>query len=173
MFRFELHHTDGHCSARRSTFHTPHGPVELPAFMPVGTQAAIKGLTIDQVRNAISRQNIEIPGGSFTAGRSDYTMRTMGRVNDPSEETTTACATPGTRSVNALMSQLRSRAWGLRFTAGSLRVHGPIGFRRSPFPRWWKAIESMMAFLVRSAECVQRSSNYRTRVAESAKASGW
>src|SRR4051812_44217879 len=49
-FRFELHNTDSHCAARRSTFHTPHGPVELPAFMPVGTQAAIKGLTIDQVR---------------------------------------------------------------------------------------------------------------------------
>lgn len=50
MFRFELHHADAHSAARRSTFHTPHGPVELPAFMPVGTQAAIKGLTIDQVR---------------------------------------------------------------------------------------------------------------------------
>jgi queuine tRNA-ribosyltransferase len=49
-FRFDLHHTDAHCAARRSTFHTPHGPVELPAFMPVGTQATIKGLTIDQVR---------------------------------------------------------------------------------------------------------------------------
>ncbi len=49
-FRFDLHHTDAHSSARRSTFHTPHGPVELPAFMPVGTQATVKGLTIDQVR---------------------------------------------------------------------------------------------------------------------------
>jgi queuine tRNA-ribosyltransferase len=49
-FRFDLHHTDAHSSARRSTFHTPHGSVELPAFMPVGTQAAVKGLTIDQVR---------------------------------------------------------------------------------------------------------------------------
>jgi queuine tRNA-ribosyltransferase len=51
MFRFELHQTDARSSARRSTFHTPHGPVELPAFMPVGTQAAIKALTIDQVRS--------------------------------------------------------------------------------------------------------------------------
>jgi queuine tRNA-ribosyltransferase len=51
VFRFELHHTDAQCAARRGTFHTPHGPVELPAFMPVGTQAAIKALTIDQVRS--------------------------------------------------------------------------------------------------------------------------
>jgi queuine tRNA-ribosyltransferase len=51
MFRFELHHTYAACAARRSTFHTPHGAVELPAFMPVGTQAAVKALTIDQVRS--------------------------------------------------------------------------------------------------------------------------
>src|SRR6185436_2116086 len=51
MFRFELHHTDARSGARRSTFHMPHGSVELPAFMPVGTQAAIKALTIDQVRS--------------------------------------------------------------------------------------------------------------------------
>ena len=50
-FRFELRHTDAYCAARRGTFHTPHGPVELPAFMPVGTQAAIKALTTDQVRS--------------------------------------------------------------------------------------------------------------------------
>jgi queuine tRNA-ribosyltransferase len=50
-FRFELHHTDANCAARRGTFHTCRGPVELPAFMPVGTQAAVKALSIDQVRS--------------------------------------------------------------------------------------------------------------------------
>src|SRR6478736_6489012 len=50
-FRFELHCTDAACAARRSTFRTPHGPVELPAFMPVGTEGAVKALTIDQVRS--------------------------------------------------------------------------------------------------------------------------
>jgi queuine tRNA-ribosyltransferase len=50
-FRFELHHADLGSTARRCTFHTPHGRVETPAFMPVGTQAAIKALTIDQVRS--------------------------------------------------------------------------------------------------------------------------
>jgi queuine tRNA-ribosyltransferase len=29
--------------------HLPHGVVETPAFMPVGTQGTVKGLTIDQV----------------------------------------------------------------------------------------------------------------------------
>src|SRR5262245_5787643 len=50
-FRFVLHRKDHSSCARRGSFHTPHGSVETPAFMPVGTQAAIKGLTIDQVRS--------------------------------------------------------------------------------------------------------------------------
>lgn len=49
-FSFELHHTDAHCHARRGTFHTPHGAVELPAFMPVGTQGTVKGLTVEGLR---------------------------------------------------------------------------------------------------------------------------
>jgi queuine tRNA-ribosyltransferase len=50
LFSFALNHTDSRTGARRSTFRTPHGIVELPAFMPVGTAATVKGLTIDQVR---------------------------------------------------------------------------------------------------------------------------
>ena len=47
-FRFDLHSVAAGSAARRGTFHTPHGPVETPAFMPVGTQATIKGLTHDR-----------------------------------------------------------------------------------------------------------------------------
>ncbi len=49
MFSFQLHHVDAHSAARRGTFVTPHGAVEMPAFMPVGTQATVKGLEIGQV----------------------------------------------------------------------------------------------------------------------------
>ena len=35
---------------RRSTLHTPHGPVEMPAFMPVGTLGSVKGIEIEQLR---------------------------------------------------------------------------------------------------------------------------
>ncbi len=49
-FSFELHATDAHSAARLSTFHTPHGPVDMPAFMPVGTQGTVKGLTVDAIR---------------------------------------------------------------------------------------------------------------------------
>lgn len=40
------------------------------------------GLTTEQVRTAVARQNTEIPGGSFTAGPSDISMRTMGRLRN-------------------------------------------------------------------------------------------
>jgi queuine tRNA-ribosyltransferase len=48
--RFELLSADG--AARRGRLHTPHGPVETPVFMPVGTQATVKGLTPQQLEDA-------------------------------------------------------------------------------------------------------------------------
>src|SRR3954449_10041432 len=42
-FGFHVTHTDG--LARRGRMTTPHGEVETPAFMPVGTQGAVKGVT--------------------------------------------------------------------------------------------------------------------------------
>jgi len=42
-FDFEVTHTDG--GARRGRMQTAHGIVETPAFMPVGTQGAVKGVT--------------------------------------------------------------------------------------------------------------------------------
>ena len=50
-FQFSLLTASTDCSARRSIYSTPHGDVQLPAFMPVGTQATVKGLTIDQVQD--------------------------------------------------------------------------------------------------------------------------
>src|SRR5262245_17417203 len=46
---FELLSTDG--LARRGRMTTPHGVVEAPMFMPVGTQATVKGLTPEQLRD--------------------------------------------------------------------------------------------------------------------------
>jgi len=46
---FELRARDG--LARRGRLHLAHGIVETPAFMPVGTRGAIKGVTLDAVRD--------------------------------------------------------------------------------------------------------------------------
>ena len=47
---FDLHATAG--LARTGTLHLPHGDVQTPAFMPVGTQGTVKGLTPVEVRGA-------------------------------------------------------------------------------------------------------------------------
>src|SRR5687767_1470435 len=49
-FAFSLRRVDSRSAARRSTLQTPHGTVELPAFMPVGTQGTVKGVTLDQLK---------------------------------------------------------------------------------------------------------------------------
>jgi len=49
-FSFKLIKTDG--AARRGEVATAHGVVRTPAFMPVGTQAAIKGVHMSAVRES-------------------------------------------------------------------------------------------------------------------------
>jgi len=44
-FAFHPGVTDPASAARRGAFTTPHGRVETPAFMPVGTRATVTGLT--------------------------------------------------------------------------------------------------------------------------------
>jgi queuine tRNA-ribosyltransferase len=48
MFDFTLHAEDG--AARTGTFTTPHGDVETPVFMPVGTSGSVKGVSPEEVR---------------------------------------------------------------------------------------------------------------------------
>jgi queuine tRNA-ribosyltransferase len=49
-FRFALSRTDG--GARLGEFETPHGVVQTPAFMPVGTQGAVKGVLFKDLEEA-------------------------------------------------------------------------------------------------------------------------
>ena len=39
------------------------------------------GLTIDQVRDAVQRENVEIPGGTVEQGKAELALRTMGRID--------------------------------------------------------------------------------------------
>lgn len=49
MFDYTLSATDG--SARAGSFSTPHGDVQTPAFMPVGTAGTVKGLIMEEVES--------------------------------------------------------------------------------------------------------------------------
>jgi queuine tRNA-ribosyltransferase len=51
-FRFNLHHKDANSKARVGEFHTAHGTVQTPVFMPVGTLATVKTLNTDELRQA-------------------------------------------------------------------------------------------------------------------------
>ena len=51
-FYFEHQASCSHTHARAGTFHTPHGPVHTPRFMPVGTLANVKTVTPAQLQDA-------------------------------------------------------------------------------------------------------------------------
>jgi len=49
-FSFELTYQDAQTHARCGIIHTPHGDIETPAFVPVGTQATVKSLNVDELK---------------------------------------------------------------------------------------------------------------------------
>jgi queuine tRNA-ribosyltransferase len=51
-FRFQVLSQDGATEARVGELRTAHGLIETPVFMPVGTQATVKTLTPDDLRDA-------------------------------------------------------------------------------------------------------------------------
>jgi len=53
--RFEILESSPDSGARTGILTTPHGKVETPAFMPVGTKAAVKGMTPPMLREAGAR----------------------------------------------------------------------------------------------------------------------
>jgi queuine tRNA-ribosyltransferase len=49
-FSFRLHQQTTRGGPRRSSFTTPHGEVQMPAFMPVGTLGTVKGISVGALR---------------------------------------------------------------------------------------------------------------------------
>lgn len=47
---YELLHEDKNSGARRGVVHTPHGDIQTPVFMPVGTQATVKSMTPEELK---------------------------------------------------------------------------------------------------------------------------
>ncbi len=55
---YELLHIDKNSGARRGIIHTPHGDIQTPIFMPVGTQATVKAMTSDELKEMVEAQII-------------------------------------------------------------------------------------------------------------------
>ena len=49
-FYFEINTKLAETKARTGTIHTPHGQIQTPAFIPVGTKATLKALTPEQLK---------------------------------------------------------------------------------------------------------------------------
>ena len=55
---YELLHVDKNSGARRGVVHTPHGDIQTPVFMPVGTQATVKAMTPEELKEMVGAQII-------------------------------------------------------------------------------------------------------------------
>ena len=55
---YELLHECKQSGARRGIIHTPHGDIETPIFMPVGTQATVKSMTPEELKEEVKAQII-------------------------------------------------------------------------------------------------------------------
>jgi queuine tRNA-ribosyltransferase len=49
--RYELIKTCAQTGARLGRLHTPHGTIDTPVFMPVGTQATVKGMSPEELKD--------------------------------------------------------------------------------------------------------------------------
>ena len=56
--KYELIKKDAKTGARRGRIYTPHGIIETPVFMPVGTQATVKAMTPDELKEMIDAKII-------------------------------------------------------------------------------------------------------------------
>ena len=52
--KFNCHHTDSESKARAGTIKTDHGVIETPIFMPVGTQATVKGILQKDLKDEVN-----------------------------------------------------------------------------------------------------------------------
>ena len=52
--KFTCHHTDSESKARAGTIKTDHGVIETPIFMPVGTQATVKGILQKDLKDEVN-----------------------------------------------------------------------------------------------------------------------
>ena len=62
---YELLHECKQTGARRGVIHTPHGDIQTPVFMPVGTQATVKSMTPEDLKEEIRSTNYSFKYISF------------------------------------------------------------------------------------------------------------
>jgi HAE1 family hydrophobic/amphiphilic exporter-1 len=132
---------------------------------------AAYGLPITAVREALVRQNADLPGGNVTAGPREQTLRTMGRVADPRGFNDLVVATIGGTPVR--IRDIGRAEDGTREQRSTARLNGVptviVEVRRQSGANTVAVIEGVKASLARLAaevppdvtlEVVRDQSNY-------------
>ena len=50
-FSFDIKHAESNSLARVGTINTPHGAIQTPAFIPVGTKATVKSVLPEAMKD--------------------------------------------------------------------------------------------------------------------------
>jgi queuine tRNA-ribosyltransferase len=124
-FAFKASHADG--AARIGEFTTPHGVVETPAFMPVGTHGTVKGLTVQEVK-ATGAQMILSNAYHLYLRPGDGVVRALGGLHAFSRWTGPMLTDSGGFQVFSLAKHRTVRESGIEFRShldGSLHDYTP------------------------------------------------
>lgn len=129
-FGFHTACEDG--SARRGWFNTPHGVVETPAFMPVGTHATIKGLSVPEVE-ATGAQMVLSNAYHLYLRPGDHAVRALGGLHAFSRWKGPMLTDSGGFQVFSLSKHRTVREQGIEFRShldGSLHDYTPEAVMR-------------------------------------------
>ncbi|MEK9185979.1 MAG: tRNA guanosine(34) transglycosylase Tgt, partial [Patescibacteria group bacterium] len=78
--RFKILKKSKKSRARRGVIETPHGYIETPAFVPVGTQATVKGVTVAQLKE-IGAQSVLCNTYHLYLRPGDKTVKQLGGLH--------------------------------------------------------------------------------------------
>ena len=80
---YELLKTDEKTKARRGRIQTPHGMIETPVFMPVGTAATVKAMLPEQVKERFQLEELPMSEHAFleSIGKSRGCLRAGGHID--------------------------------------------------------------------------------------------
>jgi len=79
--KFKILKKSKNSRARRGVIETDHGVIETPAFVPVGTQATVKGITVDQLKKDVGAQTVLCNTYHLYLRPGDETVKKMGGLH--------------------------------------------------------------------------------------------
>jgi queuine tRNA-ribosyltransferase len=129
-FSFRTSHEHG--PARLGWFRTPHGVVETPAFMPVGTHGAVRGLSVDEVA-AVGGRMVLANAYHLYLRPGDLTVRALGGLHAFTRWEGPMLTDSGGFQVFSLSRYRGVREEGVEFRSlldGSLHSYTPEGVMR-------------------------------------------